>query len=98
MPPEIIMGLRPLVLLNNIPDNNPADMELTASCLPLKYPIYELKQLYAIATTPAEFPKKGPLRVTAFRTELSLNLGGWPDDLLKPSCRPQTPPMDSADR
>ena len=74
--PEIIMGRSPFVLLKSIPLNAPAATVLAESCLPLKYPIPELKQLYVIATTPAEFPRKGPRRVTALRTEFRRSLGG----------------------
>lgn len=36
IPPEINIGLTPLVLLKTIPLNAPATMVLAASCLPLK--------------------------------------------------------------
>lgn len=97
-PPEIIIGLRPLVDLKIIPLNAPAAMLLAASCFPLWWPMKELIPLYTSAITPAELPKNGPLRVTAFSTELSLSFGGWPDDLRRPSCIPHAPPSTNAER
>lgn len=97
-PPEIIMGLTPLVLLKTIPLNAPATMLFAASCFPLKWPMKELIPLYTIAMTPAELPRNGPLLVTAFRTEFSLSFGGWPADLRRPSCRPHAPPSVNAER
>src|ERR1700721_787183 len=63
IPPEIIMGRTPLELLKIIPLKAPARTLFAESCFPLKCPIKELKPLYTIAITPAEFPKKGPRRV-----------------------------------
>ena len=52
-----------------------------------------------MAMTPAELPKKGPLRVTAFKTELSRSFGGAEaGDLDKPSASPHAPPIDNAER
>lgn len=94
--PEIIIGRIPLVLLKIIPLKAPAAILFTESCFPRMLPIKELNPLYTNAITPAEFPKKGPRRVTAFNTELRRNFGGCPFDLLKPSCRPQAPPIVNA--
>ena len=74
-PPDIIIGLRPRVLLNSMPLKAPAVMLLRASCLPREYPIVELTPLYTMAITPAEFPRKGPLLVIAFRAEFSRSRG-----------------------
>lgn len=45
IPPEIIIGRRPLVHLNSMPLIAPAAMVLAASFFPLRYPMYELVQL-----------------------------------------------------
>lgn len=45
IPPEITIGLKPLVLLNTIPLKAPARIVFAASFFPRKYPIPELKQL-----------------------------------------------------
>lgn len=45
MPPEIIIGFRPLVLLNSMPLSAPAMIELAESCFPRRCPMYELMQL-----------------------------------------------------
>lgn len=42
--------------------------------------------------TPAELPKNGPRRVTAFSTEFSRSFGGCPFDLIMPSLNPHAPP------
>jgi hypothetical protein len=76
IPPEIIIGRIPLVLLNSIPLRAPATILFAESCFPRICPIKELKPLYTMAITPAEFPKNGPLLVTAFSTEFNLNFGG----------------------
>lgn len=96
--PEIIIGRRPLVLLKSIPLSPPAIMLFAESCFPLKYPIVELKPLYTIAITPAEFPRNGPRLVMAFRQEFSRNFGGCVAERLRPSCSPQAPPSVSAER
>jgi hypothetical protein len=99
MPPEIIIGLRPRVLLKTIPLNAPATMLLAASCLPRVCPSAALTQLYTMATTPAEFPRNGPRLVTEFRTLLRRILGGAVTGArLRPSVMPHTPPSDSAER
>lgn len=98
IPPEMAIGLNPLVLLNNMPLRKPAPMLLAASCFPRTYPMYELMQLYTMATTPAELPKNGPRLVIAFRVEFSRSLGAWPALRLRPSCRPHAPPIDRAER
>jgi len=47
--------------------------------------------------TPAEFPRKGPRRVTALRTEFSRNFGGADiGERLNPSAKPHAPPIESA--
>lgn len=96
MPPEIIIGRTPLVLLKSIPLSAPARTLFAESCFPRICPIKELKPLYTIAMTPAEFPKNGPRRVTAFKTEFNRSFGGCPADLLRPSCKPQAPPTVKA--
>ena len=96
IPPEIIIGRTPLVLLKIIPLSAPARTLFAESCLPLICPIKELKPLYTIAITPAEFPKNGPRLVTAFSTEFNRSFGGCVADLLKPSCNPQAPPTVNA--
>lgn len=98
IPPEIIIGRIPLVLLKSIPLKAPATILFAESCLPRIYPIKELKPLYTMAITPAEFPKNGPLLVTAFNTEFNRNFGGWLCDRLSPSCNPQAPPTVNAVR
>ena len=98
IPPEIIIGLTPLVLLKIIPLNAPATILFAESCFPRICPINELKPLYTIAITPAELPKNGPLLVTAFNTEFNRNFGGCPFDRLNPSCNPQAPPIVNAVR
>ena len=97
-PPEIIIGLTPLVDLKIIPLSAPAAILFAASCLPLKCPIKELKPLYTIAITPAELPKNGPLRVTEFSTPLRRSFGGCPAVLRSPSCNPHAPPRVKAER
>jgi hypothetical protein len=92
------MGLIPLVLLKSIPLKAPATILFAESCFPRICPIKELKPLYTMAITPAEFPKNGPLLVTAFNTEFNLNFGGWLCDRLNPSCNPQAPPTVNAVR
>lgn len=98
-PPDINIGLNPLVLLNSIPLSAPASILFILSCRPLAYPIVELIPLYTIAMTPAEFPKNGPLRVTLFSTEFSRSFGGAEaGERFKPSAMPHAPPMESAAR
>jgi hypothetical protein len=87
------------VLLKSIPLRAPARTLFAASCFPRIYPIVEFTPLYTNAMTPAELPRKGPLRVTAFRTELSLSLGGADvGNRFNPSARPHAPPKDKAVR
>jgi len=98
-PPDISIGLVPFVLLKIMPLIAPAAMLLAGSCFPLKYPMYELTPLYIIATTPAEFPRNGPLRVTPLSIALSLIFGGAPiGTLLIPSTNPSAPPVPRAPR
>jgi hypothetical protein len=114
-PPDINMGFVPLVLLNTAPLMNPAAILFAGSSFfmldttrspdmiylrfPLKYPIYELIPLYIIATTPAEFPKNGPLLVTPLSIAFNLIFGGAEDGtFLIPSANPRKPPVPSADR
>lgn len=96
---EITIGFNPLVLLNMAPLKAPAAMLLVASCLPRKCPIVEFIPLYTIATTPAELPRNGPLRVTVFKTLFSRSFGGAEAGArFSPSIIPQTPPLASAER
>lgn len=98
-PPDISIGLNPLVLLNSIPLNAPATMLFALSCLPRKCPIVELIPLYTMAITPAEFPKNGPLLVTLFSTLFSFSFGGaFAVERFSPSIMPHVPPIDRAVR
>nr|OQO24504.1 hypothetical protein B0A51_09535 [Rachicladosporium sp. CCFEE 5018] len=95
--PDITIGRTPLVALNIMPLIVPAATLLKASCLPRVYPIVLLIPLYINATTPAEFPRNGPRRVTAFSTEFSRNLGGAVGgNRFNPSAKPHAPPIDKA--
>jgi hypothetical protein len=97
IPPLIAIGLNPLVLLNTAPLIAPATTEFVISCFPLQYPIVLLVPLYTIATTPAEFPRKGPLLVTAFNTPFNRNLAGIDGGFFcSPSAKPHAPPTVSA--
>ena len=97
-PLEIIIGLTPLELLNSAPDSAPAMMLFPASCFPLMLPMNELHTLYTSASTPAEFPRNGPRRVTLFSTAFNLRRGGaWGGARCRPSVRPQAPPSPSAE-
>ena len=99
IPLLIIIGRTPLVLLKMAPLSAPATTLFVISCFPLQYPIVLLMPLYTIAITPAEFPKNGPLRVTAFSTPLSRNRGAIVGGFFcKPSASPHAPPTDRADR
>lgn len=61
--------------------------------------MYELMPLYVSAITPALLPKKGPLLVTELSTAFNRILAGAVTGvLLKPSAKPQAPPMLSAAR
>ena len=99
IPPEIIMGLKPLVLLKTIPLIPPAAILLAESCFPRTYPMDEFRPLYSMATTPAEFPRKGPRLVTEFSTVFNRIFGGAVTGVRRsPSERPHAPPTVSAAR
>jgi hypothetical protein len=99
IPLEIIIGLSPLVLLKMAPLMAPATTLFVISCFPLTAPIELLTPLYTIATTPAEFPKNGPLLVTAFNTPFNRNRGGMDDGFFcSPSANPHAPPIARAVR
>lgn len=98
-PPDINIGLNPLVLLKSIPLSAPAAMLLTLSCFPRQCPIVELTPLYTMAITPAELPRKGPRRVTLFSTLFKRSFGGALTGVrFKPSIKPHVPPTLSAVR
>jgi hypothetical protein len=98
-PPEINIGLNPLVLLNSIPLNAPATTLFTLSCFPLQCPIVELIPLYTMAMIPAELPRNGPRRVTLFSTLFRRSFGGALAGMrFKPSIRPHVPPTVRAVR
>lgn len=99
IPLLISIGLTPLVLLKIAPLNAPATTLFVISCFPRNDPIVLLIPLYTIATTPALFPKNGPLLVTAFSTPLSRNRGAIVGGFLRrPSESPHAPPTVSAER
>lgn len=132
MPPDITIGLKPLVLLKIMPLRAPAATLFAVSsasvsqifcndrvlrthvsharirCMNLYLMVISAfvldflstakhAPLYTIATTPAELPKNGPRRVTAFNTLFSLIFGGALGAVLRnPSTMPQAPPVPSA--